>query len=72
MVKTIEFTLEKKSPQNAPTFFREILDGNQSLFNAAAPLGAARFFFDNLSMPLRVFPLNFSAIWEYLEVHAEV
>ena len=44
MVFTIESTIEKKRPKNAPTFFREILDGNQSLYNAAAPLGAARNF----------------------------
>ena len=44
MVKTIESTIEKKSSQNAPTFFRDILDGNPSLYNAAAALGAARNF----------------------------
>ena len=46
MVKTIESTIEKKT-KNVPTFFREILDGNQSLYNAAAPLGAARKFWES-------------------------
>ena len=67
MVKTIEFTLEKKSPQNAPTFFREILNGNQGIYNAAAPLGAARNFWEPFYAFTRLF-VHFSAIWEYLEV----
>ena len=40
----IESTIEKKSPQKVPTFFHEALGGNHYVYNAAAPLGAARKF----------------------------